>query len=262
MAKCCNFGPPRRGVPPSWFRRRLSICPLIPQSAPWTDFGRIQWTGVCSLLAWPTTVIGCATDIAGAPNVTPGERSIDKWLTRYNFSDERRAEDPARRVASGRKDKKWLSSCPIYPGHSRDTPVEILVLSTDSGPYFTENFRQRRNRNHSFGLAAKSGVKRARSRFVLIGARPRKSSLPFRRHRIPDPLIIKGVGGKYREKGNHIITQAIEPQSCARHLKRRESTGYESPLCLVQRDGRGTRKNCVKRLREKRFCITIINAQQ
>src|SRR6202043_744665 len=53
-----------------------------------------------------------------------------------------------------------------------------------------------------------------------------------------DNLLIKGVAEMYREKGNHIITQAIEHKAVLDTCKRLEKEGYEVTYLPVQKDGR------------------------
>ena len=75
-----------------------------------------------------------------------------------------------------------------------------------------------------------------------------------------DNLMIKGVAEMYREKGNHIITQAIEHKAVLDTCKRLEKYGYEVTYLPVQRDGRVNPEDVRKAITPKTILITIMYA--
>src|SRR5258705_13265937 len=72
--------------------------------------------------------------------------------------------------------------------------------------------------------------------------------------------MIKGVAEMYREKGNHIITQAIEHKAVLDTCKRLEKYGYEVTYLPVQRDGRVNPEDVRKAITPKTILITIMYA--
>jgi cysteine desulfurase len=72
--------------------------------------------------------------------------------------------------------------------------------------------------------------------------------------------MIKGVAEMYREKGNHIITQAIEHKAVLDTCKRLEKYGYEVTYLPVQRDGRVDPEDVRKAITPKTVLITVMYA--
>jgi len=64
----------------------------------------------------------------------------------------------------------------------------------------------------------------------------------------------------YREKGNHIITQAIEHKAVLDTCKRLEKYGYEVTYLPVQKDGRVDPEDVRKAITPKTILITIMYA--
>jgi cysteine desulfurase len=127
-------------------------------------------------------------------------------------------------------------------------------------PYFTEKFGNAASRNHSFGWAGEEAVENARAQVAsLIGATPKEIIFTSGATE-SDNLMIKGVAEMYREKGNHIITQAIEHKAVLDTCKRLEKYGYEVTYLPVQRDGRVDPEDVRKAITPKTILITIMYA--
>jgi cysteine desulfurase len=127
-------------------------------------------------------------------------------------------------------------------------------------PYFTEKFGNAASRNHSFGWAGEEAVENARAQVAsLIGATPKEIIFTSGATE-SDNLMIKGVAEMYREKGNHIITQAIEHKAVLDTCKRLEKYGYEVTYLPVQRDGRVNPEDVRKAITPKTILITIMYA--
>ena len=77
-----------------------------------------------------------------------------------------------------------------------------------------------------------------------------------------DNLMIKGVAEMYREKGNHIITQAIEHKAVLDTCKNLEKHGFEVTYLPVQRDGRVNPEDVRKAIRPTTILISDHVRQQ
>src|SRR6202171_663185 len=148
---------------------------------------------------------------------------------------------------------------PIYMDNHATTPVDPRVVEAML-PYFNEKFGNAASRNHSFGWTGEEAVENARQQIAsLINATPKEIIFTSGATE-SDNLMIKGVAEMYREKGNHIITQAIEHKAVLDTCKRLEKYGYEVTYLPVQRDGRVNPEDVRKAITPKTILITIMYA--
>ncbi len=148
---------------------------------------------------------------------------------------------------------------PIYMDNHATTQVDPRVLDAML-PYFGDKFGNAASRNHSFGWAGEEAVENARAQVAsLIGATPKEIVFTSGATE-SDNLMIKGVAEMYREKGNHIITQAIEHKAVLDTCKRLEKYGYEVTYLPVQRDGRVDPEDVRKAIKPTTILITIMYA--
>ncbi|MBI2162077.1 MAG: aminotransferase class V-fold PLP-dependent enzyme, partial [Candidatus Rokubacteria bacterium] len=102
---------------------------------------------------------------------------------------------------------------PIFMDAQSTTPTDPRVVEAML-PYFTEKFGHPASRNHSFGWEAEGAVDVARGQIArLIGARDPKQIVFTSGGTEAINLALKGVVEMYREKGNHIVTTAIEQRA-------------------------------------------------
>ena len=148
---------------------------------------------------------------------------------------------------------------PIYFDNHATTQVDPRVLEAML-PYFTGKFGNAASRNHAFGWAGEEAVENARAQVAsLIGASPKEIIFTSGATE-SDNLMIKGVASMYKEKGNHIITQAIEHKAVLDTCKRLEKEGFEVTYLPVQRDGRVDPEDVRKAITPKTILITIMYA--
>ena len=148
---------------------------------------------------------------------------------------------------------------PIYFDNHATTQVDPRVVQAML-PYFTEKFGNAASRNHPFGWAGEEAVENARAQVAsLIGATPKEIIFTSGATE-SDNLMIKGVAEMYREKGNHIITQAIEHKAVLDTCKRLEKYGYRVTYLPVQKDGLIDLEELKRAMDDKTILVTIMAA--
>jgi cysteine desulfurase len=158
-------------------------------------------------------------------------------------------------AGNGSKDVKL----PIYMDNHATTRTDPRVVE-EMLPYFTENFGNAASRNHEFGWVAEQAVEQARERIAkLIGATSKEIIFTSGATE-SDNLAIKGVAEMYKEKGNHIITQAIEHKAVLDTCKRLEKYGFRVTYLPVQKDGRIDLDDLKRAMDDKTILVTIMTA--
>jgi cysteine desulfurase len=149
---------------------------------------------------------------------------------------------------------------PIFMDSHSTTPVDPRVMEAMI-PYFTEKFGHPGSRNHSFGWEAESAVDKAREQVAkLIGARDPKEIIFTSGGTESINLAIKGVTEMYREKGNHIVTTAIEQRAGIDVCKRLERQGYQVTYVPVKTDGLVDPEEIRKAITDKTILISVMFA--
>jgi cysteine desulfurase len=148
---------------------------------------------------------------------------------------------------------------PIYMDNHATTRVDPRVVE-EMLPYFTEHFGNAASRNHEFGWEAEQAVEQARERIAkLIGATSKEIIFTSGATE-SNNLAIKGVAEMYREKGNHIITQAIEHKAVLDTCKRLEKAGFRVTYLPVQKDGRIDLEDLKRAMDDKTILVSIMTA--
>jgi cysteine desulfurase len=148
---------------------------------------------------------------------------------------------------------------PIYMDNHATTPVDPRVLEAMM-PYLTDKFGNAASRNHSFGWSAEEAVENARQQVASLVGATAKEIIFTSGATESDNLMIKGVAEMYREKGNHIITQAIEHKAVLDTCKNLEKHGFEVTYLPVQRDGRVDPEDVRKAIKPTTILISIMYA--
>ena len=148
---------------------------------------------------------------------------------------------------------------PIYMDNHATTRTDPRVVEAML-PYFTEHFGNAASRSHQFGWAAEKAVEQARDRVAkLIGATAKEIVFTSGATE-SNNLAIKGVVEAYRDKGNHIITQATEHKAVLDTCKRLEKDGVRITYLPVQADGRVDIDDIRRAIDERTILVTIMAA--
>jgi len=149
---------------------------------------------------------------------------------------------------------------PIFMDSQSTTPADPRVVEAMI-PYFTEKFGHPASRNHSFGWEAETAVDRAREQIAkVIGARDPKEVIFTSGGTESINLALKGVAEMYREKGNHIVTTAIEQRASLDVCKRLERHGYAVTKIPVRPDGLVDLETLRQAITDKTILISVMFA--
>ena len=149
---------------------------------------------------------------------------------------------------------------PIFMDSQSTTPVDPRVLEVML-PYFTEKFGHPASRNHPFGWEAEAAVDKARAEVAkLIGARDPKEVVFTSGGTESINLALKGAAEMYREKGNHIVTTAIDQRATMDVCKRLERQGFEVTYAPVGHEGLVDLDEIRKVLTPKTILISVMLA--
>ena len=124
----------------------------------------------------------------------------------------------------------------IYLDHAATTPVDPLVLEAML-PYFTESFGNPSS-IHSFGRENRKAIDEARSMIAAeIGAAAPNEIIFTGSGSESDNMAIKGIATAYRERGDHLITSAIEHHAVYDSFKYLEQQGFKVTYLPVNSEG-------------------------
>ncbi len=146
---------------------------------------------------------------------------------------------------------------PIYMDYQATTPMDPRVLD-EMLPYFNEKFGNAASRNHSFGWEAEKAVDLSRERIAgLIGADPREIIFTSGATE-SDNVALKGVAEMHKEKGNHVVTSAIEHKAVIDSAKRLEKWGFEVTYIEPPENGITTAEMVEAALTDRTILVSIM----
>ena len=125
---------------------------------------------------------------------------------------------------------------PIYMDSHATTPLDRRVLEAMM-PYLTTHFGNAASSTHLFGEHAKGAVDTARGQIAdLIGCSPEEIIFTSGATE-SDNLAVKGVAYQYRDRGNHIITSAVEHHAVLDSCRALEESGFNVAYLPVDKYG-------------------------
>ena len=149
---------------------------------------------------------------------------------------------------------------PIYLDHNATTPVDRRVLEKML-PYFCEVYGNASSIDHLHGNKAKQAVDEARQAIAkALGCR-KESEIVFTSGATEaNNLASIGAFRKFRDKGNHIISTAIEHPAVLDTLTYLQSEGAEITLLPVDSFGVVDLEELEKAIRKETILISVMFA--
>lgn len=146
----------------------------------------------------------------------------------------------------------------VYLDHAATTPVDPEVVAAML-PFFAEHYGNASS-VHVFGQEARQAVERARERIAhLIGARP--DEIVFTGGGTEsNNFTIKGVAHARKERGNHIITSAVEHHAVLEPCRFLRKNGFEVTVLPVDGTGLVDPADVKKAITGKTILISIMHA--
>ena len=149
---------------------------------------------------------------------------------------------------------------PIYMDHHATTPVDRRVLETML-PYFDVKFGNAASRSHVFGWTAEQAVGHAREQIArLVGAQSAKEIVFTSGATESDNLALKGIVELYADKGDHVVTTAIEHKAVLDTCKRLEKRGVRVTYLPVTSAGLVDPDDVRKAITDKTILVSVMLA--
>jgi cysteine desulfurase len=148
---------------------------------------------------------------------------------------------------------------PIYLDNHATTPLDPRVLDAML-PYLSGKFGNAASHTHSFGWEAGAAVVTARKHIAaLINASP--NEIVFTSGATEsDNLAIKGVADVLRDRGNHIITSAVEHKAVLDSCRHLEKLGFRITRLPVLPDGRIDLQHLASAITKDTILVSIMAA--
>jgi cysteine desulfurase len=143
--------------------------------------------------------------------------------------------------------------------HAAGMPVDPRVFEA-MYPYFMENYGNPSS-SHSFGAAAKNALMESREKVArLIGAEKPEEVFFTSGGTESNNLAIKGVAYRNKEKGNHLITTAIEHISVLNICKHLQKEGFDITYLPVDKQGTVLPQRIKEAITDKTMLISAMYA--
>lgn len=146
----------------------------------------------------------------------------------------------------------------VYLDHAATTPVRKEVIEAML-PYYKENFGNPSS-VYSYGREARKAIEDSREKVAeILGADPKEIYFTSGGTE-SDNWAIKGVAYANREKGNHIITSAIEHHAVLHTCEFLEKQGFKVTYLPVDKYGIVNVEDLKKAVTDKTILVSIMHA--
>ncbi len=140
--------------------------------------------------------------------------------------------------------------------HGAGKPLDFKVFEAMK-PYFFENYGNPSS-SHSFGNRVKSALMSSREKVAKLVAAEKPQEVIFTSGGTEsNNLAIKGVAFRNREKGNHIVTTAIEHISVINICKNLQKQGFEVTYLPVDKYGIVSLEKLKEAINDKTTLISV-----
>jgi len=147
---------------------------------------------------------------------------------------------------------------PIYMDYNATTPVDPRVLEAML-PYFQNAFGNAASRSHAFGWEAEAAVENARSQIAAAIGATAKEIIWTSGATESNNIAIKGAAWMYREKGNHVITQATEHKAVLDPAKYLEQQGFDVTILPVDKYGMVRPEQVREAITDRTILVSIMH---
>jgi len=147
----------------------------------------------------------------------------------------------------------------VYMDHSAGMPVDPRVLEA-MVPYFNQKFGNPSSL-HSWGNEARKAMEDARAKIVgLVGAKKSEEIFFTSGGTESNNLAIKGVAYRNKDRGNHVVTTAIEHMSVMNPCKALLKEGFDVTYVPVDKYGVVDLQSLEKALTDKTILVSVMYA--
>jgi cysteine desulfurase len=147
----------------------------------------------------------------------------------------------------------------VYMDNGAGMPVDSKVLEAMI-PYFVENYGNPSS-SHSAGNVAKQALETARDQVAkLVGAEKSQEIIFTSGGTESNNLAIKGVAFRNKDKGNHIITSAVEHMSVINICKYLQKQGFDVTFVPVDKQGVISIERIKTAITDKTILISVMYA--
>ena len=146
----------------------------------------------------------------------------------------------------------------VYLDYNATTPIDPQVAEAML-PYIHGLFGNPSS-GHSFGRAARQGVDRARRQVASLLEYGEDDLIFTSGGTEANNHAIKGVAGAYRNRGNHIITSAVEHPAVTEVCRYLEERGFEVTYLPVDEHGLVDPRQVEEVITSKTLLVTVMHA--
>lgn len=146
----------------------------------------------------------------------------------------------------------------VYLDYNASTPVDQAVAD-EMRPYFTEIYANPSG-NHLAGLKARQAIMKSRGQVAaMLNASP--DEIVFTSGGTEsNNMAIRGVAHAFKNKGNHIITSAIEHPSVLEVCRLLQEEGFEITLLPVDHYGMCNIADLINAVKKETILISIMHS--